>query len=692
MNNLFAQGSVYKKLTITVVLLLGCLYSLQSQQRFRDSLRNSVRIMERSKNFSPKDTSYILTLNSWANEFRYYNLDSLLFISRQALDYSKEAGYKMGECLSYINLGDFHSDRGENCQAIEYYLRSLSMASSLGDIKLKLSVENSIAGEYGYLGNYGKALDGYLEAIELATKVDDKPMLSILNENIADLYSSQKDYDQALEFYKRVKKINDIIGDELYSAETMCNVASIYADMGNFPYALFNINKSIAIFENHKIMDWLAYSYSVKGKIYVKQKKYDWALHWYNQSNYLHEKLDDDRSKIELLNGMAEAYLGLKKDDISQRYALEAFEISKNIKFLEGIQKCSKTLYIIHKNKRNYARALEFHELFQQTSDTLARADNGKSLTMLQTKLQHDQQREDLILRNERALAKQWNYVYASLVILLILVIIIILIQRGKKIQKGLNTKLKRQKQVLLQRESELKLTNRTKDKLFSIIAHDLRGPIGALQDLLRLFRDGDIKKSEFLEYIPKLRNDVGHIAFTLNNLLSWGESQLKGAVTHPRTVPIENLVNDNINLLSEIANSKGIRFINKVPENTLSYVDGHQIDIVIRNLISNALKFTPENGTITIDAEESNNFWQVSVKDTGVGMDLVTQKNLFNKNNYSTTYGTNNEKGTGLGLSLSKEMVEKNKGKIWMESTMGKGTCFYFTVPKSEKKYGKAG
>lgn len=692
MNNLFAPDNVSKKLALTVVLLLGCFYSINSQQRVRDSLRNNVHTMERSSGFSTKDTTYIKNLNLYASEFRYYNLDSLLFISQRALNYSKAAGYKKGECISNINVGDFHSDRGENCLAIDFYLKALALANSIGHVKLKLNIENNIAGEYAYIGNYGKALDGYLEAIELATKTDDKPILSILNENIADLYASQKDYNQALEFYEKVKKINDIVGDDIYSAETMCNVASIYADMGNFPYALFNINKSIAIFESHKIMDWLAYSYAVKGKIYVKQNKYDWALHWYNQSSYLHEKLEDDRSKIELLNGMAEAYLGLKKDDISQRYALEAFEISKSIKFMEGMQKCAKTLYTIHKNKNDYATALAYHELFQQMSDTLTRSDNRKSLTMLQTKLQHDKQREDLILKNKQALAKQWNYVYAALVMLLILVIIIILIQRGKKIQKDLNTKLKRQKQVLQQRESELKLTNRTKDKLFSIIAHDLRGPIGALQDLLQLFRDGDIKKSEFLEYIPKLRNDVGHIAFTLNNLLSWGESQLKGAATHPSTVPVENLVTENINLLSEIANSKGIKFVNKVPENTLSWVDSHQIDIVIRNLISNALKFTPEKGTITIDAKEINNLWQISVQDTGVGMDLVTQKNLFGKNNFSTTYGTNNEKGTGLGLSLSKEMVEKNKGTIWMESTLGKGTCFYFTVPKSEKKYGKVG
>ena len=692
MTYIFTRNDGSKKLAITLVLLICCLYSGRSQQRVRDSLQKSIQNQERSNGFSTKDTSYIKALNQLAGEFRYYNSDSLLLISQQALEYSKDAKFIKGECLSYLNLGGFYSDQGENCLAIDYFSKALNLANSLEKIKLKLSIENGLASEYAYIGDYGKALDGYLEAIELATKVDDKPMLSILNENIADLYASQKDYTQALDFYDKVKKINDLIVDEIYSAETMCNVASIYAEMDNFSYALFNINKSIAIFEKRKVMDWLAYSYSVKGKIYVRQGKYDWALHWYNQSSYLYENLDDDRSKIELLNGMAEAYLGLERDNISEQYALEAFEISKRINFLQGIEQCSRTLYLIHKNKKDYKTALEYHELFQKMSDSISRTDNSKSLTMLQTQLQHKKQQEDLIEKNKRALAKQWNYVYAALGMLLILVIIIILIHRGRKIQMDLNRKLQRQTEALQERELELKLTSSTKDKLFSIIAHDLRGPIGALQELLRLFKDGDIKKAEFLEYIPKLRNDVGHLSFTLNNLLSWGQTQMRGAVTNPRTVSLENLVKDNLNLLSEIVNSKHINIVNKVADNTLSWSDSHQIDIVIRNLISNALKFTPVNGTITIEARDIDGFWELSISDTGVGMDLITQKSLFNKNNYSTTYGTNNEKGTGLGLSLCKEMVEMNKGTIWMESALGKGTCFYFTVAKGKDRYNKTG
>ena len=128
--------------------------------------------------------------------------------------------------------------------------------------------------------------------------------------------------------------MNDEIADDVNSAESMSNLASLYAEMGKLDYAMFNINRSIAIFEKNKIIDWLAYSYEIKGKVYLKQHKFQWALYWYHQGELLHEELEDDRGKIDLYNGMAEAYLGQGKDDLSQKYALSAFDISNRIKFL----------------------------------------------------------------------------------------------------------------------------------------------------------------------------------------------------------------------------------------------------------------------------------------------------------------------------------------------------------------------
>jgi signal transduction histidine kinase len=461
--------------------------------------------------------------------------------------------------------------------------------------------------------------------------------------------------------------------------------------MGNMDYAMFNINKGIAIFEKRKIDDWLAFAYEIKGKIYLNQKNYKWALYWYKQSEMIHKKIDDERGKIDLYNGMAEAYLGMKMDSLSQHFAIQAFEISDRIRFMEGMQKCAKTLFTINKNKRNYKVALEYHELFQRLSDTLSRNENKMSLTLLKTKMEYDKQKKALMEKNDEALAKQERLINMTLIALLIFIVVTLLVHRAQKIQKKLNLELKAKKEILEVREKELSENIDTKNKLFSIIGHDLRGPIGALQGILNLFKDKEITNDEFLGFIPKLTDDVNHISFTLNNLLSWGQTQMNGAVTKPATLALETLVVENINLLSEVAKNKTIKIKNEIGANVLVWSDSNQIDIVIRNLISNALKFTPDNGRITLRAEEQKEHWRIAIQDNGVGMDKPTLEKLFSKTSNVTTYGTNNEKGTGLGLSLCKEMLEKNNGKIWVESTPRIGSCFYFTLPKARDKYSRA-
>ena len=134
------------------------------------------------------------------------------------------------------------------------------------------------------------------------------------------------------------------------------------------------------------------------------------------------------------------------------------------------------------------------------------------------------------------------------------------------------------------------------------------------------------------LDFIPKLRDDIDHISFTLNNLLSWGYTQMNGAVTKPTIVALESLVSENINLLSEIAKNKSIKIVSELGSNTLTWSDGNQVDIVVRNLISNALKFTPKNGMVTISAIEKSKHWEVSVRDTGIGMDKITPGETLRK------------------------------------------------------------
>lgn len=690
--SLFPFNNQAKTLFVFMLGMLFCANISYSQQNVRDSLLLLLEKTESNKSFNEKDSVHINLLNQLGQNLRFYKADSLLRVAEQALNHSRSIEYKKGQIEALGNIGDYYSDKGNHEKAIQNYKTALEIANQKKEINLILGAQNQLANQYTFQRDYAKALEEYLIGIEIATEANHKHMLAVLNENIALLYADQKDYEQALVYFKIVKKLNQEIGDEVLIAFTTSNMAETYADMGNLEYAMYHITSSIAVFEKYELMDWLAFGYEVKGKTYLKQGKYKWAIFWYNQSQSLHDKkVEDERSEISLLNGIAEANIGLKQDSISEKYALTALEISSRLNENDGVQKSAEILYKVSKKREDYASALSYHELFQRLSDTIAKNGSEKNLLMLKTKMNHEQQKKSLIESNEKALAKQKNYVYASLAILLILAIITLLVRRSEKIQKNLNKELHSKKTDLEKNEVELKAINETKDKMFSIIGHDLRGPIGAFQGLLQLLKNGEINKTEFLQFVPKLRTDIDNISFTLNNLLSWGQTQMNGTITQPSVVSLEHLVKDNVNLLSEIAGNKSIKMVSQMGENTLAWSDADQIDIVIRNLMSNALKFTAKNGMVTIDAQEKNNHWEVSVRDTGVGIDEETKDKIFAKNSNVTTYGTDNEKGTGLGLSLCKEMVENNKGTIWVESVLRKGTCFYFTVPKAKKKLQQA-
>ena len=680
-------GSRHINPKLTVFWILLFFYGVNSAQETTiGELREKITTLRDRNKQVDKDTIYIGLLMDLGAKLRFLNPDSLLLLSGEAQKLSSKINFNKGVSEALYYLGTYYSDKGEHSIAIENYEMALVNAKKENNHDLSLRIGNELAIENAYNGNYSKALIGYLENIKLAKLHGNKIMESILYENVGDLYAAQKDYDQALDFYNKVEKINAKIEDDINSAQTMSNVASIYAETGDYQNALFKINRSIKIFEQAEEWDWLAFAYEVKGKVYLKQQQYTRALFWYDKSAEQHENLQDDRGIIDLYNGMAEANLGLKKDSISHTYAMMAYEISSSIKSMEGMKKCSNTLYKLYKNQENYAEALKYHEIFRQISDTLSRDENKMSMTMLKTEISHKNQQEALVLKNEKALAKQRLYIYVAVIIVIIMGAIAFLVVRGQRILKKLNKELKSQKQDLEQRESELWETNNTKNKLFSIIAHDLRGPIGALEGLLKLLNSGDIKESEFKEFIPKLKNDVNSISFTLNNLLTWGQSQMREATTNPTNVDLNTLIENNINLLSELAFSKMITMDNLIVNKAIIWSDENQMDIVIRNLLSNALKFTPNHGHIIIGYIDRIDYLEVFVKDNGIGMDEYVQEQILSKNTNITTYGTNNEKGTGLGLSLCSEMVIKNGGTLWVKSEINEGSTFYFTVPKGKK------
>lgn len=230
---------------------------------------------------------------------------------------------------------------------------------------------------------------------------------------------------------------------------------------------------------------------------------------------------------------------------------------------------------------------------------------------------------------------------------------------------------------------NELQESNRSKEKLFSIVAHDMRSPLNSLTSTLDLLDNQFIDEKAFRELSGLLANQTKHLSENMEVLLKWANSQLRGIEVHPKDIDLCVYIRDIVNLLSPLMKFKQIHCEQGCTEPVMVYADPDHIQLVLRNLLNNAIKFSYPGGTIYIHVERNANgmVW-VNVRDMGVGMSTGTISNLFSGAVVQSSNGTRNEKGIGLGLQLSREFIQKNGGNILVQSELKKGSTFSFSIP----------
>lgn len=247
-------------------------------------------------------------------------------------------------------------------------------------------------------------------------------------------------------------------------------------------------------------------------------------------------------------------------------------------------------------------------------------------------------------------------------------------------------TEYKKIEDSLIKANNELKSINDTKDKFFSIIAHDLRSPFQSLLMASELFATEivTLSKEEIVSFSKGLNKNLLNLHNLLENLLNWSLMQRGMIEYEPVKINLLELVNKTIEISNNLAQKKNIAITNKVNPKIFVNADLQMLRFVIHNLLNNAIKFTKPGGRIVISSIEKNSFVEISVKDNGIGITQDKLSNLFDfKSTSSTDIGTDDEIGSGLGLHLCKEFIERNDGKIWVESELGKGSKFTFTIPK---------
>lgn len=223
----------------------------------------------------------------------------------------------------------------------------------------------------------------------------------------------------------------------------------------------------------------------------------------------------------------------------------------------------------------------------------------------------------------------------------------------------------------------ELEKLNAEKDKLFSIVTHDVRAPLNSIQGYLEVLADAGLDETERLQIKQQLLQITRDTSAMLTNVVSWSKTQMEGSRAELKPLKLKDALDNGLTIEANIASRKGLAFTIKTQEDLCIIADHNMFQLVVRNLVNNAIKFTPKNGVVTVDAFKYNDKCRILVKDNGLGISSVQQETLF-KLNASSTYGTNKERGIGLGLLLCKEFTELQGGEIWFESTPGKGSSFF--------------
>jgi len=250
---------------------------------------------------------------------------------------------------------------------------------------------------------------------------------------------------------------------------------------------------------------------------------------------------------------------------------------------------------------------------------------------------------------------------------------------------ENLNRELSYQNKEINKQKTELENLVKVKDKLFSILSHDIRSPLNSFAGILHLMKNGLIDKKEEKIYLTELDTKIGYTQHFIENMLQWSRSQLDGFTISMEKFDVKDLVVEVLNNFDMQAGEKDLKLLNEADQSITLLADRNLIRITLGNLISNAIKFTSSGGGVIIKTELTGKKCRISVQDTGLGMDRETVEKITSGEKIKTTPGTAEELGSGLGLYIAKDFIEKNKGMLFIESQKGVGSTFSFTIPVAE-------
>ena len=548
---------------------------------------------------------------------------------------------------------------------------------------------------YRLTGDYTNTLYNYQQALAVAEKINDHNLIAKASINISLIYVDMGKLDEAFVLAERSRRLFEETGDSMNLSKSLTCIGGIWHIRKQYEKALQYRWQALALARTMKNEYLVATGNDDIAGTLLAQGHYEEALARCLQS-YEYFSHSDDKIRLSVAATMvARSDFRLKRYTEALKYALEGVQAATAVKGKPEMRDAYRITAEVYEAKGDYANALKYFRNFSNFSDTLineqmqkntARLEARYEYAKIENRLKEEQAKKDAqhqaIVRN-----KEFEISFFITVIVFLSTFAFLLFrsraakQKINQVLEAKNTEISRQKEEIETQSLQLLLNNQQKDKLFSIISHDLKAPLQSLTMVLDLLKARLLSEAEINKMIEELRRDVDFSAGLVRNLLFWANSQLDGIVARPVVLDLRQLVNEVFDLFIKQASDKTIVLRNQVAPGLQSHADKDMLHVVTRNLVSNAVKFCRPGDTITIESKMAGADIGICVADTGIGIKEGLLEKI-NEKKIVTTFGTANEKGTGLGLLLCREFVELNNGLFSIESKWGEGSRFFFTLP----------
>lgn len=581
------------------------------------------------------------------NVVNSYN-KSLLFYSQ-----SKDS---LGLANVYKNLGALYIQLGDYSQGLDYSISAVKVFEKFGLKHETSNTYDKIAEAYFNIQNIEKSLEFNQKALDIRKELDDIKGIISSTISIANIYSLKKEHRKAIEYYENALTFLKLNRNETFRGEILPNLGREYLRFNEYTTASKFLLEGITLNRRIKNNNGILKSYTYLAELNLKLNKLKPANYQINEAYKLLNLIDDDYLKLETIK------IGIEISSLSSDFKTAFNKQSEYYELKSKLDKQKNTTIIIETPKE------ESLELPVVDPNTRPGIDDNLTTTNLKVK-------------------KLRLFIYSLLALISILLIILFFLsksnQRKLRYISSFNSKKPsdNENEDLKEKLVNLEEKNQVKNRLFSIVSHDLKDSITSIKSFIDLLNEEGISESEFKQLLPELSENADNASTLLLNLLSWSKTQMQNLDPKAEFFDIKDVFSEKISLVNKKVSKKQIVLIDESVNETV-YADKNMIEIVIQNLLANAVKFSRIGDVITISNREKNGNSLICVADTGVGITKENQEKLFSNEGF-TTRGTDHEKGTGLGLSICKQLVDLNKGKIWVESEPNLGSKFYIELPK---------